>query len=196
MVMTVGRPLEYDADEVVAAAMSAFWRQGFTATSLRDLLAATGLSKSSLYQGFDSKRRLFERCVARYRDDMSVMLLGWLDEAPSGRAFIERVLTWVADTAGTADGRKGCLLVNSANEIGRGDRELSRAIEKGMERFVDVFARAVRRAQAEEDIDAGRDPDVVARFLVTAMCGLRTLVKAGADRDQTRSIVGLTMHAL
>jgi TetR/AcrR family transcriptional repressor of nem operon len=66
--MNLGRPLEFNPATVLDAAIEVFWRKGYVATSMLDLLEAMDLSKSSLYQTFGSKQKLFERCLARYTD--------------------------------------------------------------------------------------------------------------------------------
>src|SRR5579871_6262156 len=53
-----GKP-QYDEQAVIAAAAGVFWRHGFAAASLSDLTAATGLSRSSIYQRFGDKDGLF-----------------------------------------------------------------------------------------------------------------------------------------
>ena len=60
---SVGRPREFDEDAVLTAAMDAFWRQGYEATSLSDLCACTGLHKGSLYQAFGGKHELFMKSL-------------------------------------------------------------------------------------------------------------------------------------
>jgi AcrR family transcriptional regulator len=63
------RPREFDEDEVLQAALRLFWEKGNEGTSLSDLMAATGLTKSSHYKAFDSKEALFWRVVERYQRD-------------------------------------------------------------------------------------------------------------------------------
>ena len=45
----MGRPREFDEDEVLERALHTFWRPGYEATSVTDLMQATGLAKGSLY---------------------------------------------------------------------------------------------------------------------------------------------------
>ena len=66
----VGRPRQFDEDEVLEAAMEAFWANGYEATSLSQLMEATGLHKGSLYQAFGDKHSLFLAALERYLGNM------------------------------------------------------------------------------------------------------------------------------
>ncbi len=62
----VGRPREFDVEQVLDAAMKAFWANGYESTSLADLVSVTGLHKGSLYQAFGDKHSLFIQTLNRY----------------------------------------------------------------------------------------------------------------------------------
>ena len=59
----MGRHKQFDDTVVVRAARDVFWQRGYASTSLADLEAATGLSRSSMYQTYGSKRGLFDRAL-------------------------------------------------------------------------------------------------------------------------------------
>ena len=54
-----GRPREFDRDTALQSAVDAFWRRGYEATSVADLVAATGVNRASMYDTFGNKRELF-----------------------------------------------------------------------------------------------------------------------------------------
>jgi AcrR family transcriptional regulator len=56
---TMGRHREYNVDQVIDAALHAFWARGFGATSISDLVDVTGINRASLYSVFKDKRGLF-----------------------------------------------------------------------------------------------------------------------------------------
>jgi TetR/AcrR family transcriptional repressor of nem operon len=194
--MTPGRPLEFDPDEALDAAVEVFWDRGYEATSITDLLEAMALSKSSLYQAFGSKQQLFERCLARYADGLSARMRTALEEGASGRRFIEETFMAVARTAQAPAGAKGCLVANSASELGQREPALAAPVANGLDRFARVFAEAVTRAQRAGEIRADADPRTVATYLVACMNGLRTMIKAGADRRAAKGMVKLMLKAL
>ncbi len=193
---TLGRPLEFDPDKAIDAAVEVFWRKGYEATSMTDLLEAMNLSKSSLYQTFGSKQQLFERCLSRYADRLSAEMAKDLEEAKSGRSFIEDTFGGVADTAQQPEGAKGCLIANSANEFGQREPALAAPVSDGLNRFARIFMDAVIKGQAEGSISADADPRALGNYLVGTMNGLRTMIKAGADRRSAKGMVKLILKAL
>lgn len=193
--MAVGRPRSFDPDDALQSALDCFWSQGFEATSLEDLLRSTGLSKSSLYESFGSKRGLFERCLVRYREERVALMSRRLDCSETGIGFITGMLESVAAESGSATPR-GCLVMNTATEFAQKDPEVARLVRESIEAFTAVFQRAVRRAQEEGDIPADADAAVLARFAVTNMSGLRTLAKAGVARSDLEATIRTATAAL
>ena len=63
-----GRPREFDEAEVLEKIRDAFWNNGYSATSLDDLVAATGLSRPSLYAAFGDKHAVYVRALKETRD--------------------------------------------------------------------------------------------------------------------------------
>jgi TetR/AcrR family transcriptional repressor of nem operon len=194
--MNIGRPLEFDPEQALDAAMQAFWSGGYEATSLQDLLKAMDLSKSSFYQAFGSKQQLFERCLARYREKMATGLLETLDRSPSGSRFIRDALYSAAEEARGDAQPRGCLVMNTASEFAQGDPQVAACVAQGVDRFKAVFTAAVRRAQREGDIAADRNPEALALYLVTSMSGLKTMVKAGTGEQAAKDIVEVVLSAL
>ncbi len=194
--MTIGRPLEFDPDEALGAAVQVFWSKGYQAASLTDLLEAMTLSKSSLYQAFGGKRELFEQSVGRYVDELSAVMLARLDATDSGRRFIEETFFGVAHTAGQAAGGRGCLLANSASELGQRDPGLAAHVARGMERFAAIFCTAIERGQAAGEITNGISAPVLATYLLACMNGLRTMIKAGATCHAACEVCALMLRPL
>ncbi len=85
----MARPKEYAVDEVLAKAMTVFWRQGYAATSMADLYAATGLKPGNLYATFTDKetlfRRAFEAYVEHFRATLPAGSTGWPRSRPGWR---------------------------------------------------------------------------------------------------------------
>lgn len=196
MVKNIGRPLEFDPDIAVDAAMHLFWSKGYEHTSMQDLLAVMNLSKSSLYQAFGGKQQLFRRCLGRYADQFSGRLYQGLAAAPSGRRFIGEFLHSVLDDVAGNFEPRGCLVMNTASEFAQSETEIARDVAKSVERFRGALQAAVERAQREGDIAPERDARTLAAYLVSSMSGLKVQAKAGADAQTLKGIIELVLKAL
>lgn len=192
----LGRPLEFDPDKALEAAMEVFWCKGYEATSMTDLLEAMDLSKSSLYQTFGSKQQLFERCLARYANWLYTNMAKQLQETDSGLNFIENLIGTIANTAELPEGAKGCLMVNSANEFGQRDPFIATVINTNLQRFTDLYVEAVQKTQAEGEISKDADPLSIANYLHIAISGLRTMIKTGADKNSVNGAVTIILNLL
>src|ERR1700704_2261736 len=69
-----GRPRAYEPEVALARALDVFWKEGFAATSLDDLSAATGMNRPSLYGAFGDKRELYIKSYESYRDRARVRM--------------------------------------------------------------------------------------------------------------------------
>lgn len=194
--MTAGRPIEFDPQHVLDAATHAFWRQGYEATSLDNLLGEMEIGRSSFYQAFGSKSDLFQRCLENYRDASADRLRSQLDRAPSGIAFLESIFESVA--AGTNDplGRAGCLLMNTANEFAQRDPRIASLVRNALEQIEDLFYAALCRAQAEGDIPGNANIRSLSSFLMTSLGGLRGTAKSGATPEKIRTIAKVIINGL
>jgi TetR/AcrR family transcriptional repressor of nem operon len=192
----MGRPREFDKGEALEAAMRVFWTRGYDGTSLCDLIAAMGISKSSFYETFGSKHDLFLTSLDRYRDNVIGGLAAKLAAADSPRAGIVAAFAVVLDPPPQSRQPQGCFVSRCAVEIGGRDGAAVARIAAGLEGTVGAFHAAVVRAQAQGEIPAEHDAHALARYLVSSLNGLHVMAKAKADRATLADIVRLTLAAL
>jgi TetR/AcrR family transcriptional regulator, transcriptional repressor for nem operon len=194
--MATGRPIEFDPDQVVASATAAFWSKGYEATSLQDLLDATGLSKSSLYQSFGGKQQLFGRCISAYTDRMVALLLERLGGSGSAMQFIRTVLTEIGSEG--AHGRRpiGCLVMNTASEFGQRESVFAEWVDSGISRVRAVMLRAIEQGQRAGEISRSRSAAALADYVMSSIAGLRTMVKAGTPTKKVLGVVDLIVSTL
>ena len=192
----MGRPLAFDRDEALDVAMGVFWSQGYEATSLHDLLQAMKLSKSSFYQSYGSKHELLQRSIQRYNASVTDTMQARLAQTASGRRFIEDVFNELIDEANTADRKRGCFVMNCANEFAQADAAVADLVTEGLQHFEAVFHQAVERAQGEGDIAREQNARALARYLVSSRSGLKTMAKAGVDPETLQDIIALVYATL
>src|SRR5688572_33136097 len=88
-----GRPRSFDRDKALERAMHVFWKQGYEATSLNDLTRAMRINPPSLYAAFGDKEHLYLEALERYQRSRLESVAKWLDEEPTAKAGVARLLT-------------------------------------------------------------------------------------------------------
>ena len=191
----MGRPTEFDRDAVLDAAVHAFWLNGFEATSIQDLVQATGLNRGSLYNAFTDKVGLFEEAMRHYgRNAPSRALLDAVESGPP-RATIEAFFDTIVKRANDAE-RKGCLITNTAAELCARDARLGAWVAASMKRLEDAIATLVKRGQKDGSVGSAQPARSLARFLVSGAQGMLVLSKAGYDARALRDVARTTLAIL
>lgn len=191
----MARPRQFDEQDVIQKATALFWEQGYRGTSPKELLEATGLSRSSLYNTFGSKQGLFERALARYVDEQEVFVGDMLDAGDLRTALTRMYDAIVGSVTGT-DGPNACMVCRAALEVDPTEETLLARLASARERMQAVFTRRLVRAHEEGDIASDRDPVALARFLFHSNMGLVVLARTGAERADLEQIATLTVDAV
>jgi TetR/AcrR family transcriptional repressor of nem operon len=175
------RPREFDADAALDRAMDLLWTRGYEATSVDDLCEVTGLSRSSLYATFGSKRDLLLRSVDRYVERRTPNIAAILARPLPVREAFAALLREFIDQIVAGSGRRGCFLGNCAAELPRADRTALARVRQGMGRTEAIFRDALARGKARGDLPRKADVDALARFLTAGIQGLRLVGKVNPD---------------
>jgi len=183
----MARPAQFDRDQAVVQAMSAFWKSGFQGTPVSELVKVTGLKPGSLYGAFGNKRTLFLMAIDVYFESLFRKIQNILraDKPPLDTIndFFDQL---VADCSARS---KGCLLVNTLTEMPVEDHEVQQLVAAMFDRIKLEFVYILNKAQRAGDIPRHQDVEALARMLVTGIYGLRLYSKTDRNRENLRSIV-------
>lgn len=192
----MGRPREFDEDQVLGAALERFWQKGYEATSLADLTECMGLQKGSLYGAFGDKRQLYLTALARYQDQGLGDIAAALSAGSSPRAALRGFFAEVVRRSLSKDGPRGCLCVNAAVELAPHDEEVARGLRKHGERVEALLQRLIQRGQERREFAAELDARAVARFLGALLYGLGVLAKTRPGRARLEDVVRVGLSTL
>jgi len=192
----MARPREFDVEVALGRAMEIFWSKGYGATSLDDLCEVTGLSRSSLYATFGSKRDLLLRSVERYVRQRNPQIAAALARPLPIRDAFAALAGELIDQIIAGPGRRGCFLGNCAAELPRSDRAALTRVRQGLESTTATFRDALVRAKARGELLTSADVDALARFLTGGFQGLRLVGKVSPDRAVLEDIVTTMLQCL
>jgi TetR/AcrR family transcriptional repressor of nem operon len=182
----------FDRDEVLDLAMALFWERGYEATSIQDLVEATGVNRGSLYATFGNKKRLFLAVLDQYADKVGKPLMAQLED-PDPRRAIERMFESIIRRTSDPSWPRGCLNTNTSLECPNSGDQISRKIAERLGQQESAIYRVLRRAQAEGVLDPAQDARALARFFMGVAQALNVVNKALADPAILRDMVKVAM---
>jgi len=189
------RQKEFNEINALEAAMYAFWRKGYDATSLNDLESSMSLTRTSIYNTFGNKQKLFEKVIQHYQKAALGELLFLLDDAKNIQEGIKKFLYGIVDFHFKKNTPGGCLIVLSILEREQHQPETTRILEQAIQTMQKILYKHIKNAKDAGEINGNSDPRIIATTIVTAVTGLIVMGKAGFSkatlRDVSNTICGL-----
>ncbi|MFE5395539.1 TetR/AcrR family transcriptional regulator [Streptomyces sp. NPDC056568] len=183
----MARTKEFDPDAALRAALELFWRRGYEATSMSDLVEHVGVGRASLYATFGNKRELYLKALERYEQGLLPDLLADLARPgpalPGVRSLVRR---YAAESAAEETRERGCFVTNTAAELAPHDPVAARRVERNWDRLETVLHASLARARTQGELPADRDPLALARLLLVLLQGMRVVGKASQDPARVR----------
>jgi len=191
------REKQFDETEAIRRFTEVFWQKGYKACSVGDLVAASGLSRSSLYDTFGDKEQLFVRCLQYYGGHIRENLEAFTKDLPSPMEKIAGALQMPFHTYGQqAENCKGCLVVNTMGELDGTNSEVQQLVMNARTGYEAFLAACIEQGQAQGELITHAEPQALARFLYAAMSGLLVIFKAAPNQAFLEEQVALIMKLL
>jgi TetR/AcrR family transcriptional repressor of nem operon len=192
----MGRPREFDEQQVVTAAKEAFWAHGYAGTSLAELMTATGLGKGSLYGAFGDKHQLFVRTFDEYcRDALAGVEAQLTGDGPAYARLVAHIRE-AAESTIADDERRGCFLAKGTAELADIDPAVSERVRLTFARLGELLTDCVAAAQREGALAADVEPGQLAATVLAMLRGIEALGKGGAEPATLRAIAETTINLL
>jgi TetR/AcrR family transcriptional repressor of nem operon len=190
------RDKNFDVDEVLRKAIEAFWRRGYAATSMQDLVDCTGINRASLYATYGGKRSLFITALKTYDTEGRRALFADLENRYEPREAIRQLFLANAGL-GTQPGKKhGCFMTNTALELAPHDAEVGAVVAQAQEEMEAFFHRLIVRGISSNQIPRNVDPVLAARGLLASLLGLLVLVRSRPDDTLLADMITDAMRKL
>lgn len=178
----MGRPRTFDEDEVLSAVAAAFRDRGYAATSLGEIMQASGLGKGSIYAAFGDKYAIFSRVFDGYCATVTRAMSDAL-AGPDESAFerLERVLHGSAERSSGSIAQRACFLAKTTAELAARDPAIA---ERSRQAFTDLassIAACIAQAQRAGDIDSRSDATRLAHHVLAVLRGLEALAESGLE---------------
>jgi AcrR family transcriptional regulator len=190
-----GRPINFDKDAALEAAMLLFWERGFEGASMADLTRAMGLSPSSIYAAFGDKQALFALVAKRYLNDSAQYAAGALAE-PTLKGVIRGLFENTVEFLTTPGHPPTCMSLAGAMGCGVNAtpaRQLMTEIRKRNEAAIKSrLVRARKSGELPEEINV----DDYTRYLSTILAGLSIQAANGSTKAELKRTAKMALRYL
>jgi len=178
----------FDVDATLTKAMHAFWAHGYDATSMQDLVTATGVNRTSIYATYGDKRALFMGALKKYDVDVRRQMLEQLSASASPAKAIATVFDRFIDQTCVPNGNWGCFIVNTALELAAHDSEIAELVNAAQDDIEAFFLAMIGKGQQSGEFPADCDAAQLAHQALACMLGMLVMIRSRPDRDILEAI--------
>ena len=186
----------FDEDQVLEKAMELFWKQGYNATSMQNLVDALGINRASLYDTFKGKKELFVRAFQRYRARSKSFLKETLLPKADIREGFRAVFLAELEGGEQDCDSKGCFVVNSTTELAPQDEEITAIVCENRQVVISTFQSYLDYGKKAGQLSPDKDTLALAHYFFTFFNGLKVISKLTTPREELEKMVETALGAL
>lgn len=190
----MGRPTKFNRVDAIETAMNIFWAQGFEPTSVSDLASAMSITRSSFYNSFQSRERIFDEALDRYQSDgidLKTEMTG--DHCPV--SDLREFFRCICQKLAADPAARGCMIINCHVQASEDNPP-----PKGVQAFVDTkrqqFNQIAKAGQQAGFVPAHLDPVLVGGALLALLIGVNVMGRDVRDADALWSIAETVLDSL
>ncbi len=186
----------FNRELVLERASHVFHSKGYNATSMQDLVDATHLNRSSIYNSFGNKLKLYMECLKVYQNKYQKATTTLLIKAGGPLKAIESIFQMYLSEIIKDKEHKGCLITNCKSEMANQDSTINHFLMTNQSDTLSLFEDLVEQGQQNLNINTKQDAKHYALYLFSAIQGFRMTGILINDKVQLQSLIDTTLQNL
>ncbi|PRX49876.1 TetR/AcrR family transcriptional regulator [Salegentibacter salegens] len=186
----------FDENEVLTKAMNLFWKQGYSATSVQDLVVHLGISRASLYDTFGDKQQLFKKSFELYRKQSFEKTCQFFQNQPNVKEGFSELFKNAIHEAVLDKDRKGCFAVNNTTELVPNDESCLEILSSNRRDFENLFYEYLKKGQKKGQLKECKDLQSLASFLYITYNGILVVSKINPNKKELTNSANLALSLL
>ena len=188
------RNKEFDYTEKLETVRNLFWEKGYHATSMHDIVATMELNRSSIYNTYGNKHKLFLECLGNY----AKMKTNQYQEASKHNAKPFDVLSYtVHDVMNqTIKDKKACLITRTIFELGDSDEHIKNLIASNAKALEEIFKKLINQAKLTGEIRNDVKPDLAARYILASFSGFYKHYILSGQKKEVDEMIDFMLQSL
>lgn len=190
------RVKQFNEETVLNKAMELFWKKGYHATSIQDMVEHLSINRASLYDTFGGKKNLFHKSLELYCGKHKEGTLMFLKNEKSVKEGIRKLFEMaISDSISDVD-RKGCFVVNTTTELIPGYDSVKRVLARNRVAFEKIFYEFLLAGQQSGEIAKDKDLKSISSLIYTLLSGIKVVAKIEPNRKKLMSSVNTVLALL
>ena len=190
------RVKSFDEKEVLAKAMCLFWKQGYSATSVQDLVSQLGINRASLYDTFGDKEQLFKKSFELYRTTTKKGLIEFFQSHPNVKEGFAELFNKAIQEAILDEDKKGCFVVNATTELIPNDESLQKVLVENKRDFENLFYEYLKEGKERGQLKNSENLRTIATLLYTLYNGIRVVSKVDPTNKELSNSINVALSLL
>lgn len=187
---------EFNREYAVRQAMDVFWEKGYNGTSMQDLVDATDLNRSSIYNSFGSKLELYKTTLQFYQKQSGGLFQKALLNAKNPLEAIRLIFESFLPQMLGKEGDRGCYVMNCKSEMGNREVDVRKWLLANQENTLDIFSELIKVGQEQNVINSKEDSTTYAYLIFNAFQGFRMTGILVKDRKVLEKIIDNTLKVI
>ena len=193
--LTRKRKRTFDEALALQAIRGTFWDRGYAATSLDDIMQATGLGKGSLYAAFGNKRRMFALALRQYCAGLVADAKRALHGPDVGA--MQRLDAYLRRMSGVfTSSKRGCLMAKAIAEVVGEDEEADEIILECFRNYERVLAEVLTQAKRAGETRPNLDVKRSANLVMAVIRGMEGMGKGGVSAPTLHGVIKTTLDSI
>ncbi|AZA58583.1 TetR/AcrR family transcriptional regulator [Chryseobacterium shandongense] len=187
------RNKEFDYDEKLVTARNLFWKKGYNATTMNDLVDTLAINRSSLYLAYGNKHELFLKSLANYIQQKDNQ---YSEAAKKSKKPLEAIRHIILSVTASAIQDTSCLFTNSVFELATTDTQVSGMLRKQTIKAIDLFEQLLNQAKEDGSLKSSKEPRALAHFLVSGLVSIYNTQILFADSGLTKQTAEILISSI
>lgn len=185
----------FNKEIVIKQATKIFHTKSYSLTSMQDLVDATGLNRSSIYNTFGSKLDLYMQCLHSYQSEAHQNVQKIISKSKGTKATLKAIFLLNLNKSATGTDN-GCLINNCTTEMANQETVINRFLCNNKENMSLLFQNIVEKGQQEGIFNKNQPPNAYALYLLNAFQGLKITGILTKENSQLESVIDTTLSVL
>lgn len=192
----MARTKAFDRQEVLTKAMELFWKKGYHATSIQDLVDHLGINRGSIYATFIGKDELYQEAITLYRSQNISALKEFLQEYPIVKDGIKALMLRNLDQVKCDPDNKGCFIVNCTTEYLPTHDYAIDIIAENKSKFIETMSAYIQYGIDDGQISSQSNAVSLANLVYTFFSGMMVVSKSAKDYSEIENSIDLVMELM